>query len=163
MAGRRVYLSVQDRQLRELARHLKSLEDGKKLRRDLAKRLRVAVKPVVVQAKAAIKSMPSKGRGSGPSMRAAIAKRVSAQSRISTGRTAGVKIVARKPALRGFANAPQRFNRKNFRHPVFGDTDQWVTQAGKQGWFDDTIAKNRLRFRLAVMGAMEDFKKEVDT
>ncbi|HEX5404799.1 MAG TPA: hypothetical protein VFX16_21130 [Pseudonocardiaceae bacterium] len=155
-------LSVQDRQLRELARHLKTFEDGKVLRRNLAKKLRTAVKPVVVQVKAAIRSMPSKGRGSGPSMRAAIAKRVAAQARPTTGRTAGVKIVARKPKLRGFANAPQRFNRRSFRHPTFGDTDVWVTQAGRLGWFDDVIARNRPRFRREVKGVLDEFKRELD-
>jgi hypothetical protein len=163
VARARLSLSVQDRQLRDLARHLRSFEDGKVLRRNLAKKLRTAVKPVVAQVKAAIKATPSKGRGSGPSMRAAIARRVSAQARPTTGRTAGVKIVARKPTLRGFANAPQRFNRKNFRHPVFGDADKWITQIGDPGWFDDTIAHNRLRFRLEVMGTLEEFKRELDT
>jgi hypothetical protein len=159
----RLSLSVQDRQLRELAAHLKSLEDGKALRRDLAKRLRQAAKPVVPKIKASIRSMPSQGRGSGPSMRAAIAKRISLRARVTSGRTAGIKLVAGKPLLRGFENAPKRFNRKSaFRHPVFGNREHWVEQRGKPGWFDDVIAENRPHFRKAVVDTLDDFKKELN-
>jgi len=93
-------------------------------------------------------------------MRSAIAGRVAVEAKPS-GRAVGVRIVARKVRLRGFVNAPKKFNDRNWRHPVFGHRDRWVTQIGKPGWFDDSVQRERRGYRRAVLDAMDATAKRI--
>lgn len=158
MIGLRVYSD----DLAGLTRALRSAEDGKKLRRDLAKEIRKALSPAVAEAKAGVMSMDSAGSGGGEPLRPAIAAQVKAQARLS-GRSAGAKVRVRKRGMpRGFDNAPRRTNRaKGWRHPVFGDRDTWVHQVGKPDWFDDPMRRGAPRYRAAVVRAMADTARRI--
>lgn len=144
-------------ELKALGKRLKAEEDGKALRRDLIRHMKVPLKPAVAEIKAGVMGMRSRGNpADGQSLRKAVARRITAEVKLS-GKRAGVRVRGRKtPAVRGFQNAPQRINRaKGWRHLVFG-REPWVGQVGKPGFFDDPLSGRKEEFRRAVRQAMED-------
>lgn len=156
--------------LEDIATALKHEADGTKLRRDLAKQLRKAVDPAVEKAKGSIMSMGSAGLAhKGEPLRASIAKAVKAQAR-TAGRSTGVRVrVTTKGMPRDFKWAARRTNRaKGWRHPVpirrkagevVGATEQsdvWVHQVGKIGWFDDSMQESAPAALIAVKQVIAD-------
>jgi hypothetical protein len=141
--------------LADIATALRYEEDGMRLRRQLAKELRQAVEPGVAAAKGQIMAMGSAGLPhDGEPLRAAIARQVKAQTRL-TGKAAGVRVrVSTQGMPRGFRQAPRRTNRDGWRHPVFGNREVWVQQRGKPGWFDDPLQARRAEYRAAVERAV---------
>lgn len=157
-----IEMSAQTEALKALGRALGEEADGKKLRRDLAKDMRSALAPAVSQAKAEIMSMSSGGLPhTGPPLRAAIARQIKAEARLS-GRATGARVKARKKSMpRGFENAPKRTNsHKGWRRRVYGGTT-WIQQRGKPGWFDDPMKNNAGHYRAAVLKAMEAAAKRI--
>jgi hypothetical protein len=155
-------MTVDTSALQTLGRALGAEADGKKLRRDLAKNMRTALAPAVAQAQSGIKSMSSGGLPhTGPPLRAAIARQVKAEARLS-GRSTGARVKARKKSMpRGFANAPKRTNsHKGWRRQVYG-RGAWVTQRGRPGWFDEPMKRNAKQYRAAVLAAMEQAAKRI--
>ncbi|MFD9706212.1 hypothetical protein [Lentzea sp. NPDC059081] len=150
-----VELSVDERRLRDLARALKSEEDGKELRKDLVKTSRAVLNPTRNAARAAIKSMPSRGHA-GPKLRTAVAQKVMVQIK-TNGRYPGAVLRAKKtPKLRKFRNAPKRLNaRSGWNHPSINNPDVTVHQDGKPGWFDDTTRKDRKKYRRELRGVIQ--------
>lgn len=149
--------------LKSLSAALRAESDGKTLRRDLVRGLRVAAKPAVTAAKSSIRAMPSSAvKSAGPPLRASIARKVSAQTRL-TGRRTGVSIRARKlkDHPRQFYNAPKLTNRKRWRRMVYGNADAWVEQVGKPGWFDDAMRKNRDRYHYEVRKTLNATAKRI--
>lgn len=124
---------------RLLVSALRKEADGKELRRDLIRGLRVAAQPALTAVRAAVMSMPSSSSQT-PGLRASVASHTRITVRLSRKRP-GVSIKASKRGLpRGFRNAPKNLNRgEGWRHPVFGDRENWVPQVGRPGWFDDTL------------------------
>lgn len=49
---------------------------------------------------------------------------------------------------------------KDWRHPVFGDTETWVSQKG-QPWFFSTITRHRAGFRKAVFEVLNETAEEL--
>jgi hypothetical protein len=151
--------------LEQLARALKAEEDGKQLRKDLARNLRDAVKPAVQDAKATMRSMPSRGHA-GPSLRADVARRTGVQVRLG-GRTVGVKVRTTGTKVRGFTNAPRLLNsRKGWRHPNIGagrrGQPDWVAQrSARPGWFDDPMKRGEPRYRKAATDAVEAMARRI--
>lgn len=126
-----------------LTRALRAEADGKELRRDLIRGLRVAVTPAVQLARASILSMGVHGvKRAEPPLRTAVAAATKIEIRTS-GKRPGVRVVVRKSRMpRGFRNAPKRLQQaQGWEHPVFGDWSKKVVQRGKPGWFDDTLQK----------------------
>lgn len=156
-----VGLTVDQQALVALRRALDREADGKKLRRELGVNLRKAVAPAVVDAKAAVKSLPSVNSGS-PPLREAVAGQIKAQASQS-GRTPGVKVrVGTKKDPRQFRFAARRLNQsRGWRHPVFG-TETWVAQSGRQ-WFEPAVLRRKGEYRDAVLEAMEDMAKRIAT
>lgn len=152
----RATLAVTMDDLRDVAAVLKKRGDGKALKRDLNRGLRAGMKPTHQAVRSAALALPSKGRGTKPALRSAIAMSVLPVATTTT-KYARVGIRARRtPKVRGFHNAPKRFNReKGWRHPVFGDRETWVQQRGKPGWFDDTIAEHKQNMINAVNKAFK--------
>jgi hypothetical protein len=139
--------------LEDVALALRYEEDGTRLRRALSKELRTAVEPAISKARGSIMSMGSAGLAhKGEPLRASIAEAVKANTRLA-GRSAGVRVrVTTKGMPRGFKWAARRTNRaKGWRHPVpirrkkdeavgaTEESDVWVHQTGKIGWFDDSM------------------------
>lgn len=68
---------------------------------------------------------------------------------IQTGRRSGIRI---RGAGTGFARA---YNTKQFRHPVFGDRDTWVAQAGRP-YFGEVITARREALAQSVIEALDE-------
>lgn len=156
--------------LYDLGRALRREEDGKELRKDLVRNFKEAVAPAVNEAKASIRSMPSKGHA-GLALRPAVAGSVAVQVKIG-GRAVGVKVRARGTKVRGFTNAPRLLNSaKGWRHPNIGAQDrkgrprrgqkEWVAQIGKPDWFDGPVRARRPEYRRAAIKAMDDMAERI--
>lgn len=135
-------------------------QDGRALAADFRKHIRVAAEPAKFAAQMAIGSMPSHSIST-PGLRQTIARNIRVD--VKTGKRPGVAIKAKKtPGLRGFATAPKRTNRAaGWRHPFFGDESRWYDQAGKPGWFDDTIPKFGPSFLRAGKQVMDDMAARI--
>lgn len=153
---------IKPEKLRALGRAMKAEEDGKQLKKDLLRNLRQALKPVQDEVKREINSMSSHGGSHGLALRRAVARKVTVQTRL-TGRMAGVKLIAKKTKdVRGFINAPKRLNsKKGFRHPTFGDREDWQQQMGKPDWFDGPVRRRRPEFRKAVSAVLDEMADRI--
>ncbi len=146
-----------------LVRALRAEEDGKALRKDLAKNMREALKPGAQQAKSSIMAMPSSGvMQTAPALRSAIARKIRPEVKLG-GRWSGARVKAFKTKnIRNFPNAPKRTNRASgWRHPVWGNRDNWVSQHGKLEWFDRAFEGREGIYRAAVEQAMEDMARRI--
>jgi hypothetical protein len=145
--------------MRELTAKLKTADPI--LKRELRRALKDAATPAADAARASILAMPGTKVGT-PPLRAAVAGSV--VIRTSMTGLIQVSIVAEPNRMPpGMGNMPKRLNQATFNHPVYGSRlgEQasvllkkaggkggghgrawtWVTQKGKQGWFDDSISK----------------------
>lgn len=154
-------VEVDKRQLARLVAALDAESDGKELGRDLTEELTHVVEPAVRAAQAAIMSMSSSTELT-PGLRSTVASHTHARVRL-TGQHPSVGIAVDKTGMpRDFSNAPKRLNsRKGWRHNVFG-RDVWVTQRGKPGWFDDTIAKFKPAAERAAGKALDNVAERID-
>lgn len=144
-----------------LVRAIRAEEDGKALRKELAKNMREALKPGAQQAKNSVMAMVSV-KGATPSLRTSIAKKIRPEVKLG-GRWSGARVKAFKTKnIRGFPNAPKRTNRASgWRHPVWGDRENWVTQRGKLEWFDRAFQGREGIYRQAAEAAMEDMARRI--
>jgi len=157
-----VEITGDGRELQALARLMRKESDGAALRKDLAANLRVAVEPGVSAVQGRLRSIPHTSAAEpSPAMGTYLAARVKPQVRFS-GRKTGVAIrIAKTPRLRGFAFASRRLDRGSWRHPVFGH-DVWVEQQSPiPGYFEDTLAEGRERYRAAVLEALSKMSRRL--
>lgn len=154
-------LSVTHEGLDSLVRAIRAEEDGKQLRKELAKEMREALKPAAALAKSGIMSMSSAGPGTSPALRPAIAKRIRPEVKLG-GRWTGARVKARKiPGIRGFANAPKRTqSASGWRTQSYGN-GVWRTQNGKVDWFDRAMEGRINDYRAAVARAMENMARRI--
>lgn len=54
------------------------------------------------------------------------------------------------------------YNTRRFRHPVFGERDEWITQAGRP-WFQEAIYSRIGDWRSTIESALDDARKELDS
>lgn len=163
MARGEIELHVEQHGLKRLAAALSIEADGKKLRADLIKNLREAVKPAVTKTKGEILSMHSSGLSHGEPLRAAIARQIKPEVRVS-GKLVGVRVRAKNRGMpRGFGQAPKRTNASGWRHPVYGKAHGgiWVHQIGKPGWFERPLEEGRREYRVAVKRAMDEAARRI--
>lgn len=158
----REHVEVDERSLARLVTAMRAQSDGKELVRDLVRELRAVAEPAMRAAQASIMSMGS-GSTLLPSLRTTVAQHTKIRVR-SGGKRPGVSIKADKNGMpRGFHNAPKRLNAaKGWRHMVFGNEGEWVTQRGKPGWFDDTISTFKPAARRAAQQVMQDMARRID-
>jgi hypothetical protein len=155
MAGAPVELTIDQQGLAMVARVLKSEADGKTLRRNLVRELKATAETPIGKARAEMLSTPSRGLGRGASLRSTVAKSIKPVSRLS-GQATGVSIrQARTPELRNFKMAGRRFNRGDFRRPVFG-TDRYVVQSGNLEWFDRPMQDAKPDFKADVLRVVQE-------
>jgi hypothetical protein len=147
--------------LAALVRAIRAEEDGKELRKDLAKNMREALKPGAQQAKDSIMGMVSL-HGATPALRTSIARKIRPEVKLG-GRWSGARVKAFKTKnVRGFPNAPKRTNRASgWRHPVWGNRESWVHQRGKLEWFDRAFRGREGIYKQAVEQAMEDMARRI--
>lgn len=158
-----VDVSVSTEGIAALDRALRAEEDGKALRKELAKNMRQALGPAAELAKTGIMSMASAGLStSSPGLRSSIAKKIRPEVKLG-GRWSGARVKAKKtPGLRGFANAPRRTQRRagGWRTQSWGN-GVWRTQNGKQLWFDHAMEGREAEYRQAVHEAMEAMARRI--
>ncbi|MGW0537808.1 hypothetical protein [Streptomyces sp. NPDC003032] len=146
-----------------LARAIRAEEDGKELRKELARNLRDALRPGAEHAKASVMGMVSAGGlPTRPALRSSIARKIRPEVKLG-GRWTGARVKAFKTRnVRGFPNAPKRTNRASgWRHPVFGDREVWVQQRGKLGWFDRSFQGREGLYKEAVEAAMHNMAQRI--
>lgn len=155
-------LRLTPQNLRNISNALRAEEDGKELRKELTRNMREALKPGAAAAKSNIMSMGSATPHGGPALKSSIARKIRPEVRIS-GKFPGAKIKAFKtPNVRGFANAAKRTNRASgWRHPVYGNREQWVQQTGKVKWFDRAFEGQRNTYEHAVKSALADMVNRI--
>lgn len=148
--------------LAALTRAIRAEEDGKQLRKELARNMREVLKPGAAEAKSSIMAMSSAGLQTAPALRSSIARKIRPEVKLG-GRWSGARVKAFKTKnVRGFPNAPKRTNRASgWRHPVYGNREQWVQQRGKVDWFDRSFEGRTNVYRGAVEQAMEDMARRI--
>jgi len=148
-------IEVDERRLRSVVTALEKESDGGELRRDLVQKLEAAVRPALIEAKAAIIAMESRGH-EGTVLRERVADRTQMHIKV-VGSHPGVEIRAHTTGMpRRFRNAPKRLNASHWRHPVFGNRDVWWVQIGRPGWFDKTIQRHKAEARRAADAALDE-------
>jgi len=143
---------------RRVADALDEESDGRRIRQDLRDLFAEVLRPAVRDVRAALMA----GGGSahdGEPLRQAIAHNI--VMHIETGSKASASIRVLKHGMpRDFWNAPKRFNQRRWRHKVYG-RDVWVSQVGAPGWFDDTLRRNRQRYRVAARRALANMAERI--
>jgi hypothetical protein len=165
--------------LKAVNRALREAANGKELRKQLTKQLKVEMRPMVASVKAAWLSAPSQGRPSGakiyskatgratgkrgPGLRKLLAKATAGQVRM-TGKEAGIrvrtdgrKMPSGMKALPGYAEG---IRRRPWRHPVFGDREVWVTQQSFPRFYD-AVQPDEARARQACVEAVETVLNQI--
>lgn len=156
-------LSCTHEGLDSLVAAIRAEEDGKQLRKDLAKEMREALKPGAAHAKSAVMGMVSAGGlPTAPALRSSIARKIRPEVKLG-GRWSGARVKAFKTKnVRGFPNAPKRTNRASgWRHPLFGNREVWVQQRGKIGWFDRSFQGREGLYKQAVEAAMNNMAQRI--
>jgi hypothetical protein len=181
MADFGVSISAQGaRELKELS---KKLRQKKELRKKLRSAIAAAGKPVVADVKQAVLALNVTSHGGGSAQRRsfAVSKAKTARAKTSAAkRSAGlrhtiasatnVQITAKGIRIRvsGSKLPPDQQSlprhldsSKGWRHPTFGRSP-WVNQKGGP-YFASTIKKKAPAFRRAVLNAMDEIAKDIDS
>ncbi|MGW3992352.1 hypothetical protein ACWEF6_02580 [Amycolatopsis sp. NPDC004772] len=187
MAGLlRIATNVQQvQQFRDLSKRLKEKGRGE-LRKQLNKAIKDAGRPIVEDVRNAAQGLhTTSSHGGGARQRQRFAasrarseraaanalrrhgglrRRVAAATTLEATRR-GVRFVVRSAQLPPDQRSlPRHMNsEKGWRHPVFGDTDNWVAQkATPAGFFSRTISQKSHEFRRFIGAQMEQIKKQIE-
>jgi hypothetical protein len=121
------------------------------MRKELNKRLRVAAKPLIPEARAeARRTLPQAGGLADQVARAPM------RVQVRTGQQAGVRIVVGKD--RSGARAA---NQGLIRHPVFGNREKWVAQQVPSDWFDRPMQQSAPRIRPELEKAIQSVLDDI--
>ena len=152
---------------REAARRLRKAGRGD-LQRRMTKEIRTAGQPALAALRAAwmtVEVESSKGgnarpdKATGLRRRAARASRIQAQQRGIRIYTSGAKVDPKYPSLVTYLNGFPR--RRPWRHPVFGNRNNWVAQRGQEVFYP-TLKAFAPEWRRGVMKAIEETLREID-
>jgi hypothetical protein len=119
--------------LREVAKELRTVADGKQLRKELTGGIRGVLRPLVPVVRAAYRGLPSGDRrkaGQRADLRVLLAKSVRVEVRTG-GKLAGARIRAdgrRMPDGMKALPAYVEGERPRWRHPLFGNRERWYDQ-----------------------------------
>lgn len=151
-------IEMDDREIRQamqaLGRALNSNKSGKIIKRQLSKRLREIMQPMVARRRAAVLRLPSQGHD-GPSMRQAIAKQIRGATRYS-GNSTGLSIIQRARGMpRGFDQAGRAFNRAEGWTPRTLGGELVRQQIRPAAWFDREESHDEPTARREITAALE--------
>ncbi|WP_051819252.1 hypothetical protein [Streptomyces sp. NRRL S-920] len=131
--------------LREVDRSLPG-----KLRKDMERALR----PAVADAKARVRSLPVQGTSGHTGLRRRVARGVRIQAR--TGKSPILRVTT-SMAERDEQNLPGYLDRpQGWRHPVFGNRHEWVTQHTGGSWFREPLADHRQEIAQSLRQVLDD-------
>ncbi|MYV58043.1 hypothetical protein [Streptomyces sp. SID3212] len=139
-------------QLREIDRTLPA-----KFRKDL----KAAAKPLVVQAKAAAKEIPIT-RPDRRRLRKKIATGIALQ--VSTGKRARIRVVTRMPDSKTAIIPRGLGSPAGFRHPVFGDANQWVVQHAANpanNWFMNSMQNGHADAEARIKETLREARRDI--
>lgn len=144
------------RAMQHLSRAMQSDKAGKQIKRDVGKRLRAMMQPMVNKRKAAVLRLPSHGH-TGAGMRQAVARQIKATTRWS-GKSGGVSIVQRARSMpRNFNMAGRAFNRAEGWNPRSLGGEVVHQQMRPVEWFDSQAdGGDTRRARHEIVAALED-------
>lgn len=155
-----VDVEVSTEGLDALVRALRAEEDGRELRKELAKGMRDALKPAAAEAKSNIMAMSALSTAS-PALRTGIARKIRPEVKLG-GRWTGARVKAKKtPGLRGFANAAKRLQAAGGWRTQSWGRGVWRTQHGRVDWFDRAMEGVAPAARQAVNEAMENMARRI--
>lgn len=153
MAGgtRGFRVTADSERMRRVANELRAVNAA--FPRRFRKQLEQVVKPLVNQARARIRSMPTHGaRHSGLRRRIARGTRAS----VATGGTPHVSVVVRMKDPEE-KNIPAYIDRRQgWRHPVFGNRNVWVRQESGISWFKETMQDGKKETRSRLIRVIND-------
>lgn len=144
------------RAMQHLARAMRAEGVNKHIKRDVSKKLRGLMRPLVEKRRAAVLRLPSKGH-SGQGMRHAIAQKVVAATRWS-GKSGGVSIIQRARGMpRDFQMAGRAFNRAEGWNPQNLAGEEEHQQMTPIEWFDSQADPSEARMvRHQVVQALDE-------
>jgi hypothetical protein len=148
--------------LRRISKELRAVDD-KTLKKQFSKELRAAAKPLVPITRKAIRAIPSSRAYSAAGLRGRLSKAVKAEVRVS-GKEAGVRIRVdgRKMATKqGSLPAFMEGTKKPWRHPVYGNTNAWVSQGPSPYFYKALRPKAGPLARKAVNRVVADVSKKI--
>lgn len=140
-------------QMGKLKRAMAEASNGKAMKRELSKKLRGIMNPLVAEQRARVLRLPSKGH-QGQSMRQAVARQTKAATRWA-GRDMGVQIIQRARSMpRDFRMAGRMFNREEGWHPKTLGGEQLHQQVRPANWFDAPVTGKRAEVGRQVHAAL---------
>lgn len=154
-------IELDDKDLRRamnlLGRAFNADKANRTIKRSVSKRLRGIMAPMVADRRARVMRLPSKGHSQpGGSMRAAIAKKITANTRWS-GKNTGISIVQRARGMpRDFQMAGRAFNREEGWNPKTLGGESQRQQITPAQWFDGADTKDGMRARREITAALEE-------
>jgi hypothetical protein len=140
--------------MNHLARAFAKASDGKVLKREVSKKLRGILKPLVDERRARVLGLPGKPH-SGEGMRQAIARQVRGATRWK-GKNTGVSIIQRGRGMpRGFRFAGRAFNRETGWNPTTLGGEAVHQQVRPADWFDGAVTHDKPVVRASIVMALE--------
>jgi hypothetical protein len=142
-AGDVTFTLVDAGDLKRINKLLRSLEDGKQLRKDLTQGMRAELRPIAREVQAAYRAAPegggllsaSRARRAQPDLRVLLAKATRLEVRLS-GKLVGARIRVdgrrmpnRMKSLPAYWEGER--SRRRWRHPVYGNREVWVQQPAR--------------------------------
>jgi hypothetical protein len=119
--------------------------------------LKKAATPIVQDVRAAALALPAR-KGKHTGLRTRLAKGVGVQAGV--GKSARMRIVTKMPAGEEALPRGEDSGAQGWRHPVFGNTDNWVNQAGGS-WFRETIADDQDFLEERVNQVLQDARDQI--
>ncbi|BBA99280.1 hypothetical protein RVR_5828 [Actinacidiphila reveromycinica] len=147
--------------LAKIAKELKAMDD-KAVLKGFRKELRKAAAPLVPAVRASIRAIPSSRPYSPNGLRGQMSRATTLQAK-TTGKQASVVIRVDGRKMAAGAKAVQAYMegiKKPWRHPVYGNTEAWVTQQ-PHPYFYKVVRTVGPRARLAVARVMDDITKKI--
>jgi hypothetical protein len=151
------------RDLARVVRELRGMDKPEVLKR-FRKELRAAAKPLVPAVRASIRQIPSKRPYSAAGLRGQLSRATKLEVK-TTGRQASVvirvdgrKMPSGARAVQSYMEGERPYHR--WRHPVFGNDDNWVQQRPNP-YFYRVMSVAGAAARRAVNKVMDDISKEI--
>lgn len=157
-------------ELRKLAKDLKAAGRGD-LRKDMTKRLRTSVQPIVPEMRRKIKALPGAGGTDKRSKKAKEQRPRGLHDSTARGVQAKVSVAGPKVGVRiridprlfpdGQKNLPRYLNGSlpRWRHETYGH-EPWVTQDSHE-YFEPTILPHRARVEAEVIKVLDDVRDQL--
>lgn len=144
-------------QFRALGKDLKAMgEDGKELRRELLKTLRMTGKPLIEKVRASARANLPKSGG----LNEFIASSKFTTRNDLAGKKVGTRITVTKPGGSKGWHDVEAFDNGTFRHPTFG-RKTWVRQTISGGFFTKPMTESAPEFQRALLAAMAITERKI--